>query len=337
MLMDKEGNEINLVLKQNQHIKVLGRSGSGKTYWCCRYMEEAKVPIVVLDFSGSYTEEELQKAKFNSDMNIRHLNLKKETISITTGRTMEEVVENITDSLIATFKISAMTQRRLLEDACESIIETEDCFSFKALYEKLTEFFDETEDEYCRKQLDHLMNKVYHLKKLEFPKFEKGETVGVYNGVTILQLSDFKERTCKSMAQFILELEWRKIYHMEKRVPKQIVLDEIQLLQVSGTAIEEMLREGRRYELGLFIMTQFAPSTEDIHILEQAATSFYFKPNEKQIVSTARLIDAENYNSWISVLKNLDRGEAVLTGNYTVNGHKNIAQAPIIVEVNAKG
>lgn len=69
-MKDKEGNLIHISDTPNGHVVIWGRSGQGKTYYCNRRIEEAYESgkaITVLDYSGSYTEDELR------DKNFRYL------------------------------------------------------------------------------------------------------------------------------------------------------------------------------------------------------------------------------------------------------------------------
>lgn len=62
--MDTDGNKIKLSETPNSHLMILGQSGMGKTFFLCRKMEEAiniGKSILIMDFSGSYTLQELKK------------------------------------------------------------------------------------------------------------------------------------------------------------------------------------------------------------------------------------------------------------------------------------
>lgn len=63
---DLEGHFVELCEKPNPNILIWGSSGQGKTYFCCRRIEEIlKVGkrVIIIDFSGSYTKKELMKNK----------------------------------------------------------------------------------------------------------------------------------------------------------------------------------------------------------------------------------------------------------------------------------
>ena len=63
MLKDLEGNEVSMELIENRHIKVTGKSGTGKTYWVCQEIGKFvfnQTPVLIVDFSGSYTDREVK-------------------------------------------------------------------------------------------------------------------------------------------------------------------------------------------------------------------------------------------------------------------------------------
>ena len=67
MLRDLEGRKINVCQIPNAHILILGKSGEGKTYFCCRRMEEEVQDgksVIIFDYSSSYSIPELIKCKF---------------------------------------------------------------------------------------------------------------------------------------------------------------------------------------------------------------------------------------------------------------------------------
>ena len=54
MLMDKENHEIKICKTPNPHILILGKSGEGKTYFCCRKIEEEiqdGKSVLIFDYS----------------------------------------------------------------------------------------------------------------------------------------------------------------------------------------------------------------------------------------------------------------------------------------------
>ena len=78
MVKDIEGNRIEIQEGENFHEKAIGKSGSGKTYWACNRVEEyARImPVVILDFSYTYTEDQTEKNGVWRASSITRFNLK---------------------------------------------------------------------------------------------------------------------------------------------------------------------------------------------------------------------------------------------------------------------
>lgn len=334
MLATCEGIKIDLQPYENYHEKVFGKSGSGKTWWACRRMEKYAItmPVFVIDISGSYTEYELTRNKVSRRIKTRSMNPKEQIVVLSVEG--NDLADYVTDALIITLGVKSMMQRQLLKEVCEEILGVSRVITFRRLFAKLEESGSETSDSERKKNIDFLMNRMYHLRRLDTLQVVAGRT-RTSPGVYIWELSDFPDRVSKLLAQFILEIIWKKIRSGTKeRV--QIILDEFQRLNIEDTAVEEMLREGRKYDLGLTMLSQYMPhGREAAHILEQASISLYFQPNERNVISTAKVIAAQDYREWIPVLKNLERGSCVLTGRYSMNRGRNIDTRPIICKVNS--
>lgn len=334
MLIDKEGNQVLICRQENYHMQIYGKSGSGKTYSSCLEIERIaeEMPVLIIDFSGSYTREELEKNGLKLSV-LKECNNPRECIVyVEGGTTKEEVADTVTDALVASMDICAMMQRKILMEVCESVISENGYISFKSIFLKLQEMEIGVEDSDCKKNIGFLMSRMYYIRRLDTIRVTKGR--GEWSiGIHIWQLSELPERTRKILSEFILEVLWYTIRNAPER-RRQIILDEFQLLRVKGTAVEEMLREGRKHGLGVTMLSQFAPAGHDEKdILEQAATSLFFSPNERNLVTVAKAIAPLDYRNWIPVLKQLERGQCVLTGKYKINCSERMGNRPIICSV----
>ena len=98
-----------------------------------------------------------------------------------------------------------------------------------------------------------------------------------------------------------------------------LLLDEFQNLSLSSNgAFCSILREGRRYDIALLLSTQFISNykKEQIESLLQAGNIFIFQPTPTDLKFSAKIINAEDSEVWIKILKNLQKGEAILKGHY---------------------
>lgn len=329
MLKDNEGNKITIYKPENFHVKVIGRSGCGKTYWCCRYIQETakNVPTLVLDFSGSYTNRELKKNGF-TDEQFQTINLRKEGIALMVCK--EQAVDMVVDSIITLLNISSLYQKKILREACEKTFEFNGFFSFARLYGELVALREIDEDRDIVKNADILLNRLDHLKGIESLRIMPGSSVSLSKNC-IIELTEFATRIRIDLAQFLLEILWREIQN--KIVERmQIVLDEFHLLSLKGTAVENMLREGRKFGLGLILLTQYV-EPDAAHTLEQSATSLYFLPDVHNFQVVAQMIDPSEYKKWIPKLKDLKQGQCILDAAFAVNGKGAVYGQPILCNV----
>jgi len=115
-----------------------------------------------------------------------------------------------------------------------------------------------------------------------------------------------------------------------------ILLDEFQNLSIrSGTALSAMLREGRKFGLGVWLSSQFLGnySQEEIDTLMQAGNMMFFKPVEREMSLIAKLINFNDYLTWHNILQKLQVGEAVLKGRFQLNENLREIETPIVCRV----
>ena len=334
MLVDLEGNRIDLVFKNNEHIKILGKSGYGKTYWAYRYIEEncIRKAIWIIDYSGSYTPYELNKGQFSYGEKIDETNPKEELFYIFGGDSEADVVENTVDTLIAIIEIDAMMQREILEKVCEMVMKNNGFISIKRVFAQLNEMRVTCGESSTVNNIDFLKNRLYHLRKLDSIRITLGRQK-YYPGIHIIQLSDYTDRIRLDISQIILELLWKERKNNKKEQEVIIVLDEFQNLKIKGTSVEMMLRQGRKKGIGLVMLSQFSTEKKDNDIIDQSDTSLYFHINEKNQLSTAKTIDLNNWREWVQIFQRLKKGTCVLKGEYTVNGKNIVHSKPIVCKV----
>lgn len=275
--------------------------------------ECSEFPVVVVDYSGSYTDVELKKSGFTGTYFER--NPKKEIITFLVA---DDVVENIVEAFATAFEVKSILQKRILENGCREVIEKADYFSFQQLYKTLERNLLSEEDALQSKNIEFLMARFCLLKNLDNFRVIKGSEN--YKPATyILQFSDFQTRSRNLLVQFFLELCWQKIRF--SNVNKiRLVLDEYQKVRIEGTCVEEIIREGRKYGIGILFISQYCDKRFSIELQEQASTTLHFQPDKRSLTTIAKEVGGESSKKWVEILKNLDRGECILTGNYIING-----------------
>ena len=286
MIKDCEENRIKLIAKPNGHVLILGQSGSGKTYYLCRKMEEAVKTgktILLWDYSASYTDSELEKNKFQVDERVRVINpFETELIWPYRGADLPAAILN---ALTKSLNIDSYYQKKLLKEA---LSEKEICnerggFSFPKLMLSLEYFSFTKEDAESVKNVGHLLTRVAPYEDIHEVRIIKADERNVHRAVravTILQLSDYPELQRRFLTSFLTELFWQEVREGKKRADI-VLFDEFQNLSLKpGSALSAILREGRKFDLSAYLSSQFLGNydKEAVDTLMQAGNMMLFRP-----------------------------------------------------------
>ena len=339
MLMDKENHVIKIREIPNAHLLILGKSGEGKTYFCCRKMEENLRDgknVIIFDYSNSYSTLELCKCKFRYAESVRIFNPLEKRTDFVFG--MDRLESALVDSFVNALRILSYYQKKLLREAIFRVVESTESLTIPALIECLEEMADEEISPESEKNIGHLLTRLGPYSECDKIRITTSNTVcnvGEKESVTIIQLSDFPELQRKFLTEFLAEMLWREVRNGYKRADI-VLFDEFQNIQITpGSALSAMLREGRKFGLGVYLSSQFLENynREAVDTLMQAGNMFFFKPVQREMKFIAGLIDPDHIPEWRNILQNLQVGEAVLKGRYRLNGNIKEIETPIICKV----
>lgn len=341
MLNDIEGNNIMLTGKPNGHLLILGKSGSGKTYYLCRKMEEAVQTgrtILLWDYSASYTYSELEKNQFQVNERVRVVNpIETELIWPYRGSDLSAAILN---ALTKSLNIESYYQKKLLKEA---LSEKEICnerrgFSFPKLMLSLEYLSFTKDDAESVKNVGHLLTRIApyeDIKEVKIIKVDEKNVPPAVRPVTILQLSDYPELSRKFLTSFLTELFWQEVREGKKRADI-VLFDEFQNLSLKpGSALSAILREGRKFDLAAYFSSQFLGNCdhEAVDTLMQAGNMLFFRPVPRDVKYVADIIDHGNRKGWVKILGALQVGQAILKGRYTINHNRKECETPIICNV----
>lgn len=339
MLMDKENHEIKICKTPNPHILILGKSGEGKTYFCCRKIEEEiqdGKSVLIFDYSKSYSLPELHKCKFRYSESVRIFNPLEKRTDFIFG--MDRIESALVDSFVNALRILSYYQKKLLREAIFRVVDSTDSLTIPALIECLEEMLSEMISSESEKNIGHLLARLGPYSELDNIRIMTGNptyNIGTDANVTIIQFSDFPELQRIFLTEFLAEMFWREVRNGYKRADI-VLLDEFQNMQITpGSALSAMLREGRKFGLGVYLSSQFLGNynREAVDTLMQAGNMFFFKPVQREMKFIASLIDPDEIPAWRKILQSLQVGEAVLKGRYSLNGNTREIETPIICKV----
>ena len=101
-----------------------------------------------------------------------------------------------------------------------------------------------------------------------------------------------------------------------KEKPFVVVLDEAQnLSHKENSPSKAILTEGRKFGWSAWYATQSLKVLADDEVvrLMQAAFKLYFKPTDEEIIKMSKQLDPTNPSLWISSLKNLKKGQCIVS------------------------
>ncbi|MBE5954957.1 MAG: DUF87 domain-containing protein [Lachnospiraceae bacterium] len=345
MLIDKEGNFIKLAGIPNYSKLLVGGSGYGKTYGVNRFIEEAVKQgkyIRIVDYSGSYTKKELGKSNFQYLNEIDYLDTGANVVTVKLRySTKTAFCKDVTDALLKTTGIDSYYQRKWLIRAVEQHMKNRDSLYFSQLVRDLEELFEQAEyDGESKENIDNiarLLSRFYPYENLrDFSLgFVKEEIQG--KPVQIIQINRLSEMERRFTTTFLLEMLWKEIQHNEKTPCYELlVLDEFQFLSLApGSALTNMLREGRRFGLELLLSTQFVScySKEEVRTLFQVGSVLIFRPTSEDLAFWSKMIDSAKAYEWKLLLSRLAVGQAVLKGKYYINHNDMAVEVPIVCRI----
>lgn len=342
MIRDLEMNQIGLQEGANGHCLLLGKTGCGKT-WACYRMLEATLDqgktCLVFDYSGSFTSKELIKGDFQKMEQTYSVAEKEENeIFLYVGTRLFSVMA---EALMKVLSIGEYRQKNLLKKALGNLACNKADITITGIMSELEDSVP-LKNKDAEKQRDQLLSKLsgYSGINLVFREISPmtAEMKTYWKPMTIIQLSRYRDSERWFLTALLTELVWHEIkegtYHAD-----YIVYDEFQWMPLGNrSALSGMLREGRKRGFGVWLASQFLPAgkKDEKNTLLQADTVLMFAQSEQSQTEAAKIIEYDAWREWVSPLSDLEIGEFVLKGHYTVNGGTTVWSKPIICKAELK-
>lgn len=270
-------------LSSNPHVLILGESGSGKTYTASRMVVELAsvgLPSIVFDYGQGFSLRR-ERRTVRKDIRTIELQLGRDGIAINPLQTFPvdthgpaTVAQRVADTFIRVYprlgvQQHALIRRAVLELLAESGIAVDDSRTwkqappaFRDLEQKLTEY-GSADDPVTRRAAASVGPHVSTL--FFFNTFRKtghaltwSRLLEQRNEVWILQMGELEASVERAVTEFLL---WSLIRYFEVLGPGPlrcfVVLDEAHKLAFGpGSPVEKILREGRKFGLGVILASQ---------------------------------------------------------------------------------
>lgn len=337
-MRDLLDNEINPVTGANAHILLLGKSGYGKTYQICRLVEEKvkeEKNVLVIDFSGSYSESELLRHGFYE--NVKKIVFSRDVLCLPV---FAKIPEDEAAGLLCEFFMmscglkSGYVQKGVLREASKTAIKRGLGYGGflgpAVIWEVLMEKY-RAEDQ-CE-TVGKVLGKIEKICGSNWIELIQNESERCENHVVVWQISDVDAEMQVSLVSFVLSVVW----NMSKRREcpfDVIVLDELEIYSSDrGNPLKNLIRQGRKFGMELILGTQYLQEErEKVRLLMQSDTKFFFRPTNEDAIRIARTIDSDKQLEYEKILKNLQIGQALFCGRYKVEQGEIISDKPIIVQ-----
>jgi hypothetical protein len=254
-----------------------------------------------------------------------------------------EFVTKLVDILVIVMNIGSYFQRKLLLEALEKQIQQHHMFNFHEFFIVLEKLHTQkTLQGACSDELtnsERLINRFYPYRTVNTIYIKPGKATDkpCLSRLCILQLSEYSEQLRKFLTLMFSELLW--LESKNRKSPHKfdtILFDEFQFLPIkTGSALALFLREGRKYDVGVILSTQYISTytPDELEVLLQVANLLVFRPNDKDLKFSAKILDHEHPHLWTPLLKKFEIGQAILKGNYTIKGRNQVLHDPIICNI----
>lgn len=165
-------------------------------------------------------------------------------------------------------------------------------------------------------------------------KLTREGTLWEKGAVSIIDMTFYNASTQYMLSELIMQLIfWQhQLNGQNHNQPTWIAVDEFQNLNIkSSSVLARILREGRKFNLGLLLATQTLAmfDTGERAILQQAGTKLLFRPTEQDASRAARENGDLPREETFRILRNLRVGECLAFGNFLIGTRQTEMDKPL--------
>jgi DNA transposition AAA+ family ATPase len=290
----------------NQHMTIVGTSGSGKTETIKSIVHELKknnISSLIIDFHDEF-----------KDISELTLNLRKLSINpleVTPGRRPQDVAYEVSNTIGKIYKLGPI-QEAMLKNAIQNLYKrykidilevNEDLENFPKFMEikRELEYFAERKV-YSRTQINTLMARISAFFEIDI-FFEENQEIPfeeILSKTTTVELKDFPTEDIKAaLAEFFITKLIYYSYTLDKikegdKVRKYVIVDEAHRLQYEGSPLDRLQRESRKYGIGTILSSQ-RPSDFTETVFANTGTNICMQlRTEKDAKFMAKILDIES-------------------------------------------
>lgn len=309
----------------NYHILGLGQTGTGKTTALRTVSRNIAMDggrVLMLSFNG--TQDTMQ-----ADGHVRRLSIKKEGFPFHVLTPLKrpngekEDAVDVVEALIGVFSTVSRLDVRQKMVLRKAVMKVMHCFGSINAFQQIG---NELQRDPKNREALSVYDRFYQVfVKGKMAEESVGEKFISPGQITILDFGEFDRMTQTFFVELTLAFLWRVAAFRGPggNEPLYLVLDEFQDLSLKRNSIlAQLLREGRKYGISLFLATQTLEtfSKEQKALLQQAATRLYFRPATCDIKGILDMIGTKNRQDLTELLRSLARGECLADGRFELAG-----------------
>ncbi len=322
----------------NPHILVVGGSGFGKTYACsCLIAELMKqgVPSIVLDYAQGFVEASLPR-HFLDYVDLDEITASRSGIDLNPLQLLPSdtlgpvnVAQRVADTFQRVFPQLGVQQHAVLREAVLDVLGSagirqehpsswkREPPKFRLLHDHLTSLGEDAigpNRRVIQTLTAHISTLfVFNTLRPGGQRLDWQQLVGS-DRVTVVQLKGLEHSLSKIVTEFLL---WSLIGYAEARGPSKmsafVVLDEAHRLSFDeGSPVERLLREGRKFGLGIMLASQQPSDFGPIAFANTASKLVFQVDDDKGYVSRqlSRKTTTHNQRQIEKIITRLPRGTA---------------------------
>jgi len=284
--------------EKNPHLIVLGTSGSGKTETLKSIIHELnlnKVPSLVIDFHNEFS------GLATNLLNLREVGIN--PLEVSANERPENIVYETADIIRKIFKLGDIQEAILRQAIKQSYLEKGINLKEKKSFKEFPNFSDikknifRQENSKNKNSIESLISRIEPLFDIEI--FKEGNEIEFNNllsKTTVVELKDFPTEMVKSaIAEFFLNKLSYYLYSLDKskKLRMYCVIDEAHRLMYENSPLDRLLRESRKYGVGVILASQ-RPADFNETVLANAGAILSFQCNlEKDAKFVAKQLNLE--------------------------------------------
>lgn len=330
----------------NPHVLILGESGFGKTYTIASLSAELaqeNVVSVVFDYGQGFTPATLPK-EYLAATNPLELHAGREGVDINPLQIFPSdlhgpvnVAQRVADTFARVYKRMGVQQHAVIRQAVVDVMAdagitleapdswTSDLPAFANVQAKLHSYASNLlhpQSRFAASAASHISTVfVFNTFRQNGEKLSWPDLLDSENRAIIIQLKGLEHSLERAVTEFLL---WNLIGFIEALGPGPlrcfVILDEAHKLAFDpGSPVEKLLREGRKFGLGLILASQQPEDFSPVAFANTATKIVFQVGDERSTISRQlhrKIKNAHSFGEIYQLITKLPRGLAyVVTGN----------------------